>query len=196
MLAPVRISSDATARTRRGCRALETRFGHLEGTGRNRRAAASCPELHAAGIPPSAAIQCATLPIPRAKTGGKNQQLQSFALRSILTSGRADLADGDDDGLEAESQDRRSGCRRCREDGYIERGVDDEGHEAEDSPDAPWAVRTRGEASLELQGVHRLSARSSALSVQGVRWVRNLRARSSAPSMQGVRWVTNLRARS
>ena len=33
MLAP--ISSDATARTRRGCRALETRFGHLEGTGRN-----------------------------------------------------------------------------------------------------------------------------------------------------------------
>ena len=57
MLAPVRISSDATARTRRGCRALETRFGHLEGTGRTRRAVASCPELHAAGIPPGAAIR-------------------------------------------------------------------------------------------------------------------------------------------
>ena len=75
---------------------------------------------------------------------------------------RADLADGDDDGLAAESQDRRSECRRCREDGYIERGVDQEGHEAEDSPEAPRAVRARGEASLELQGVQRLSARSSA----------------------------------
>ena len=32
------------------------------------------------------------------------------------------------------------------------------------------AVRARGEASLEVQGVQRLSARSSALSVQGVRW--------------------------
>ena len=32
----------------------------------------------------------------------------------------------------------------------------------------------------QLQGVQRLSARSSAPSVQGVRWVWNLRARSSA----------------
>ena len=34
--------------------------------------------------------------------------------------------------------------------------------------------------SLGVQGVQCLSARSSALSVQGVRWVINLRARSSA----------------
>jgi hypothetical protein len=198
LLAPVRNnSSDATARTRRGCREMDARFGHLEGTGRPRRAVASCPELHAAGIPPSARrYECATLPIPRAKTGGKNQRSQSFALRSSLTSGRADLADGDDDGLEAESQDRRSGCRRCREHGYVERGVDDEGHEAEDCPDAPWAMRARGEVPLELQGVQGLSARSSTLSMQGVRWGINLRARSSAQYMQGVRWVTNLPARS
>ena len=66
----------------------------------------------------------------------------------------------DDDDLEAESQDRRSGCRQCREDGYVERRVDDEGHEAEESPSHKGAVRARGEASLELQGVQRLSARS------------------------------------
>ena len=106
--------------------------------------------------------------------------------------GRADLADGDDDGLEAESQDSRSECRRCREHGYIERGVEQEGHEAEESPEALRAVRARGEASLELQGVQRLSARSSALQVQGVRWVTNLRARSCALSVQGVRWGCNL----
>ena len=76
---------------------------------------------------------------------------------------RADLADGDDDGLAAESQDRRSECRRCREDGYIERGVDQEGHEAEESPSHKGAVRARGKASLVVQGVQRLSARSSAL---------------------------------
>ena len=101
-------------------------------------------------------------------------------LSEDLTSGRAHLADGDDDGLEAESQDSRSECRRCREHGYIERGVDQEGHEAEDSPEAPRAVRARGEVPLELQGVQCLSARPSALSMQGVRWGINLRARSSA----------------
>ena len=62
--------------------------------------------------------------------------------------------------MEAACQDRRSECRRCREDGYIERGVDQEGHEAEESPLHKGAVRARGEASLELQGVQRLSARS------------------------------------
>jgi len=68
--------------------------------------------------------------------------------------------------LEAESQDSRSECRRCREHGYIERRVDDEGHEAEESPShkvSQGAVRARGEVPLELQGVQRLSARSSAL---------------------------------
>ena len=57
-------------------------------------------------------------------------------------------------------------------------------------------MSARGEATLELQGVRCLSARSSALSVQGVRWCINLRARSSAQIVQAVRWVTNLRARS
>ena len=76
--------------------------------------------------------------------------------------GRADLVDGDDDGLEAESQDSRSECRRCREDGYIERGVDQEGHEAEESPLHKGAMRARGAEALEVQGVQRLSARTSA----------------------------------
>ena len=70
----------------------------------------------------------------------------------------------DDDGLEAEGEDRSSRCRRCREHGYIERGVDDEGHEeAEESPSHKGAMRARGEVPLEVQGVQRLSARSSAL---------------------------------
>ena len=55
-----------------------------------------------------------------------------------------------------------------------------EGHEAEVCPEALRAVRARGEASLEVQGVRCLSARPSALSVQGVRWGINLRAWSSA----------------
>ena len=98
-----------------------------------------------------------------------------------FTSRGADLAgsdESDDDGLEAEGKDRRSECRRCREHGYIERGVDQEGHEAEESPEAPRAVRARGEVPLKVQGVRCLSARPSALSVQGVRWGINLRARS------------------
>ena len=79
-----------------------------------------------------------------------------------LTSGRAHLVDGHDDGLEAARQDRRSEYRRWREHGYIERGVDQEGHEAEESPEALRAVRARGEEALGVQGVQRLSARSSA----------------------------------
>ena len=124
----------------------------------------------------------------------RDRNLSETFLRRVPTQkshfeGRADLADGDDDGLEAESQDSRSECRRCREHGYIERGVDQEGHEAEESPSHKGAVRARGEASLEVQGVQSLvrtvvgavSARSAvghaicehgrrALSVQGVRW--------------------------
>ena len=66
----------------------------------------------------------------------------------------------------------------------------------------------------ECGGCINMRARSSALSVQGVRWVHqsastvvgasrarsavgiNMRARSSALSVQGVRWGINLRARS
>jgi len=78
-----------------------------------------------------------------------------------------------------------------------ERGVEQEGHEAEECPEAPRAVRARGEVPLEVQGVQRLVRTVVlALSVQGVRWVRNLRARSCALSVQGVRWGINLRARS
>jgi hypothetical protein len=40
----------------------------------------------------------------------------------------------------------------------MERGVDDEGHEAEDSPYHEWAMRSRGEEALDLHGVHRVSA--------------------------------------
>jgi len=53
-----------------------------------------------------------------------------------------------------------------------------EGREAEESPSDEGAVRARGEEALELQGVQGLAARSSALSLQGVRWGINLRARS------------------
>ena len=82
-----------------------------------------------------------------------NEACPRRLIRDNLTSGRADLADGDDDGLEAESQDRRSGCWRCREHGYIEGGVDQEGHEAEESPSHKGAVRARGEEALGVQGV-------------------------------------------
>jgi len=87
----------------------------------------------------------------------------------------------DDDGINGERKKDRS------------RG---EGREAEERPLHKGAMRARGEASLEVQGVQRLSARSSAPSLQGVRWGFNLRARSCALYMQGVRWVCNLRARS
>ena len=115
---------------------------------------------------------------------------QNHSLRHF--DGRADLAGRDDDGLEAESQDRRSECRRCREHGYIERGVDQEGHEAEESPEALRAVRARGEARSNVQGVQCLSARSSAPSMQGVRWVTNMRARSS--SAVGARSAVGLQS--
>jgi hypothetical protein len=41
----------------------------------------------------------------------------------------------------------------------MERGVDDEGHEAEDGPSHKWAMRARGEETLDLHGVHRVTAR-------------------------------------
>ena len=101
-------------------------------------------------------------------------------IRNVTRQAHFDGRGRDDDGLEAESQDRRSGCRGCRCQGDMERRVDQEGHKAEESPEALRAVRARGEVPLEVQGVQRLSARTSALYMQGVRWVCILRARSSA----------------
>ena len=103
----------------------------------------------------------------RSDSGRTKKSRNSLSILAETSLGRShfegpDLADGDDDGLATESQDRRSGCRRCREHGYIEGGVDQEGHEAEVCPEAPRAVRARGEVPLEVQGVQRLSARSSA----------------------------------
>ena len=72
----------------------------------------------------------------------------------------------------------------------------EQGAKRKRAPPTKGPCRARGEVPLELQGVQRLSARSLALMVQGVRWVTNLRARSSALIMQGVRWGCNLRARS
>ena len=104
---------------------------------------------------------------------------------------------GSDDGLEAKGQDCDRGWRRRgRDPGCEGFGSYEEGHEAEESPEALRAMRARGEEALSVQGVQCLSARSSAHSVQGVRWGINLRARSSEISVQGVRWVTNMRARS
>ena len=91
----------------------------------------------------------------------RNVELPNITV--VTSRGAPTSRDGDDDGLETESQDSRSECRRCREHGYIERRVDQEGHEAEVCPEAPRAVRARDEVPLELQGVQRLSARSSAL---------------------------------
>ena len=102
----------------------------------------------------------------RSDSGRTKKSRNSLSILAEMSLGRshfevrADLADGDDDGLAAESQDRRSECRRCREHGYIEGGVDQEGHEAEESL---RPVRARGEVPLEVQGVQCLSARSSAL---------------------------------
>ena len=69
----------------------------------------------------------------------------------------------DDDDLASACQAGDSGYRRCREHGYTERRVEQEGHEAEESPEAPRAVRARGEVPLSVQGVQRLSSRPSAL---------------------------------
>ena len=69
----------------------------------------------------------------------------------------------DDDGVASEGEDCSSGYRRyqCRRE--AERRVDDEGHEAEESPSHKGAVRARGEEALGVQGVQWVSARSSAL---------------------------------
>ena len=104
-----------------------------------------------------------TLGVPVCLKGRQRTKRPGEMIRNVTHQAHFDGRGRDDDGLEAESQDSRSGCRRYREHGYIERGVEQEGHEAEESPLHKGAVRARGEASLELQGVQRLSARSSAL---------------------------------
>ena len=102
----------------------------------------------------------------------------------------------EDDDLAAERESDARRVWRSRGHGARWRGGDEAGDEAEESPSHEGAVRARGEVSLELHGVRRLSPREEALSVQGVRRGINLRARSSALSVQGVRRVINLRSRS
>ena len=58
----------------------------------------------------------------------------------------------------------------------------EQGAKRKRAPPTKGPCRARGEVPLELQGVQRLSARSLAPSLQGVRWVTNLRARSCALS--------------
>ena len=78
--------------------------------------------------------------------------------------------------LAAERWEGAPGCgRRGWGDGG---GRVEQGDEAEEGPSHEGAVRARGEAEIEMQGVQRLSAREEALSVQGVRRVSSLRARS------------------
>ena len=67
----------------------------------------------------------------------------------------------DDDGLATEGQDSGSEHRRCRGRSGSPRGGEQR-HEAEESPSDKGAMRARGEVPLELQGMQRLSARSSA----------------------------------
>ena len=96
-----------------------------------------------------------------------------------FASGHLDGARGlDASDLAAEREWAAPGCgRRGRGDG----GRVEQGDEAEESPSHKGAMRARGEAPVDMQGVQRLSAREAALSVQGVRWELDLRARSSAP---------------
>ena len=106
--------------------------------------------------------------------------------------------------MEAESQDSRSECRRCREHGYIERGVDQEGHEAEDSPEALRAVRARGEVPLERARcaalvrtvVGALSARSAVVHQSASTVVVALGARSAVGHQSASTVVGALSARS
>jgi hypothetical protein len=87
------------------------------------------------------------------------------------SAGDTSLARGsDDDGSATNGQDRRSEHRRCRGGSGSPRVADEEGREAEASPSDKGAMRARGEVPLSLQGVQRLSARSLAPSMQGVRW--------------------------
>ena len=69
----------------------------------------------------------------------------------------------DDDDLATACQAGDSEYRRCQGRSGSPRGGE-QGREAEESPSNKGAVRARGEASLEVQGVQCLSARSSALS--------------------------------
>ena len=82
------------------------------------------------------------------------------------------------DDLAAERESDPQRVWRSRGHGERGRGGDEEGHEAEESPSHEGAVRARGEVSVEMQGVQRLSAREAAQSMQGVRWCVNLPARS------------------
>ena len=84
--------------------------------------------------------------------------------------GTSSARGSDDDGSATDGQDRRSEHRRCRGGSGGPRVADEEGREAEESPSDEGAMRARGEVPLSLQGVQRLSARSLALYVQGVRW--------------------------
>ena len=76
------------------------------------------------------------------------------------------------------------------------RGVDQEGHEAEESPEALRAVRARGEASLERARCAVLVRTVVCASMQGVRRVTDMRARSSsavsARSAVGVQSVSTV----
>ena len=102
----------------------------------------------------------------------------------------------EDDDLAAKRESDPRRVWRSRGHGERGRGADEEGDEAEERPSHEGAVRARGEVSVAMQGVQRLSAREVAPLLQGVRWGLNLRARSCTLSVQGVRWVSNLRARS
>ena len=86
--------------------------------------------------------------------------------------------DAGDLAAERESDPQRGW--RSRGHGAGRRGGDEEGDEAEESPSHEGAVRARGEVSVAMQGVQRLSAREAAQSMQGMRRGINLQARSSA----------------
>ena len=66
----------------------------------------------------------------------------------------------EDDDLAAERESDARRVWRSRGHGARWRGGGEAGHEAEESPSHEGAVRARGEVSVEMQGVQRLSARS------------------------------------
>ena len=106
---------------------------------------------------------------------------------------------------------RRAARHRRRDGGMGERrggGRVEQGDEAEEGPSHKGAMRARGEAPVEVQGVQRLSAREAARSFTSVCKEcgggsicehgrrRSTESASGRQSVQGVRWVSNLRARS
>ena len=136
-------------------------------------------------------------------TVGRSWRVDSFEKSRPLTLHGARGRDGDD-GVAATREDCSSGYRRCRCRRESERRVDDEGHEAEESPEALRAVRARGEdrarsarcAVLVRTVVSARNARSAVGHQSASTVVSALSARSAVGHQSASTVVSALNARS